>query len=258
MYSKLIHLVKELKENKQLIVKHFYIPESVENDIKNVIASLPYALDESIVQFYKEFGGFQLQWIHRENPRFEENHSVVNNNQKLEDTYHLEDYYVNDGSIFIQPIHRIFFTDGFDEMYRFASESDKARAIKMYTEMKEDFAGKSMSVLDFMRNTKTFDLFSKNLDMAFYIDGTSNPPVVLGQDHQACYTDSRITDFKTYIDFLCYSKGIVQARSNYYTKYKGHELPRLTIKNQEKAGVIDLSAYDKKNGNVKLPFKKKW
>lgn len=258
MYSKLTDLVKELKENKQIVVKHFHIPESSDNEIKNAIASLPYALDDSIIQFYKEFGGFQLQWIHIENPHFEGNHDIVNNNQELEDTYHLEDYFVNDGSIFIQPIHRVFFTDGFDEMYRFASESDKSSAIASYTEMKEDFAGKSMSVLDFMRNTKTFDLFSKDLDMAFYIDGTPNPPVILGQDHQACYTDSRITDFKTYIDFLCYSKGIIQTRVNYYTEYKGHEKPKFTIKNQEKAGVIDLSVYDKDNGCVKLPFDKKW
>ncbi|MEO8761952.1 MAG: hypothetical protein ABI388_10810 [Bacteroidia bacterium] len=258
MYSTLADIVKELQKNDQIVIKHFHIQQTSENDLKNVVDSLPYALDKSIIQFYKEFGGFQLQWIHKENPRFEGNHNIISNEKELEETYHLGEYYVNDGSIFIQSIERVFFTDNFDEMFKYSSESEKARAIESYTEMQTDFAGKSMSVLDFMRNTKTFDLFLKNLDMAFFVDGTSNLPVILGQDHSACYTDSRITDFKTYIDFLSYSKGLIQARVNYYTKYNGHKMRKLTIKNQEKAGVINFSVYDKENGCVKLPFEKKW
>ncbi|MNV00588.1 hypothetical protein D3C71_907580 [compost metagenome] len=63
-----------------------------------------------------------------------------------------------------------------------------------------------------------FDLFGHSKDVAFILNKTANPPMLLGSDNQACYTDSYIIYFKEYLDLLLKLKG-ARSRSKFLDSY---------------------------------------
>jgi hypothetical protein len=252
MHSRLLEIVAELQRSDKVAVTHFHVPEANAMEVKNVLVSLPHPLDDAITGFYRAVGGFQLEWIHKRNPAIEGNDGSTNGNRPLAHQHAMEDYFVHDGRIMIGSMAEVFFTDGFDAMYAGAPLERKQRAAAEMEILKTVFAGQEYTALDFMRRTKIFDLFSKVNDMAFFMDESANPPLVMGDDHQACYTDSRTTDFRAYVDMLCRTKGAIRPRVLWYQQPDGHQLPRLGLQDNARADRLDLDRYDVHEGFAPL------
>lgn len=247
MHKRLLEVAIELQRSAQVVVTHFHVPEADPAEVRRVLGALPHGLNEAITGFYGACGGFQLQWTHRRNPRFEEC-STVGDNSALPHDAELDGYRARDGCIMIGSMAEVFLTDQVEAMYAGAPPESRRQAQERLAEMSLQFAGKAYTHLDFMRRTKVLDLFRKENDMAFFLDGTPDPPLMLGMDHQACYTDSRLTGFACYLDFLCRTKGAIQARMEWYAHEDGHALPRLSTRDHQRVRGTDLAQYDPSTG----------
>jgi hypothetical protein len=91
-----------------------------------------------------------------------------------------------------------------------------------------DFAGVTYRERDFQRRLKPFDLFSAYSCMAFFLEeGVGNPKVLRLSSHYVEWDNSKITDFKSYIEMLLVTRGIVEARKEIYNEYRGDREPPL-------------------------------
>ncbi|MBD2767980.1 SMI1/KNR4 family protein [Hymenobacter sp. BT664] len=220
-------------------------PPASEDQLLAIEQALGFPLDEAIKDFYRQTNGLQLRWIMKANPKFDsEAHQFQDAPEDW--TYAAYDYWPDDGSVFLWPIDKVLYYDWKDFIY-----FDGMNNID-----KERFAGKTYGLLSFKEKIKPFDFFSKYENMSFFLDGTSNPPVIMGTDNQAVYTDSVVTNFTSYLEFLLYTKGIVLAREALYSKYNGHEKGVLQTDASYFEGLppIELVTYHSEEGTFELPF----
>jgi hypothetical protein len=207
------NMVQMLENDSQVIVKAFHrFPPATDSQIKQLGQKLGVDLHQSIKDFYKQTNGLQLLWSFRSNE-----HSTTPSGGTLDFYRQYEDYQPEDGAVMIFPLETAFFNESVAERY--------SQATPHGTPMK--FLGKGYSWAEFGSRIRPFDGFNKYYDMAFFLDGSGNPPVILGDDHQACYTDSRVTDFESYLEFLIANKGLVGRRKDFYGQYNGHQSPPL-------------------------------
>jgi hypothetical protein len=248
--DKLNQIVKNLEKD-GLIVAHFAILDPVNKDVEEVQKTLGCQLDESIIDFYHACNGVQLLWYHKDNTKIQKELDFLksNNNQPLDSQWCLSalgSSHSFDGAIMIAPIKEALLADWYDFIYFDFTINDKNQV---------NFAGKEYIEPDFSKRIKPFDIYSVYNDMAFFLDGTSNPAVLMGDDQMACYTDSLLTNFTTYLDFLCYSRGLVQARRNLFSKYMGHHSAPITLDSIAILPDIDFKNYDSDSG-ISIPFEK--
>lgn len=214
--SRFNKMVEELREHPKVVVLHYHIfPPATDEQIALVESKLGISLDDSIVSFYKQTNGLQLIWIFKSNEKFDEN--VHFSSHEPLDFYHqYEDYHTEDGTVMIQPIESAFLRDWKDVVY-FDDMNKKVSAD--HNEEVEFLLEKTYSIYDFHQKIQPFDCFSKYSDMAFFLDGTGNPPVLLGDDHHNVYTDSKVTDFESYMEFIIANKGLGARRTDFYHSY---------------------------------------
>lgn len=206
-------MVEGLKNHPKIQVTHFHtFPPATEEEILLAEKKVGTTLHDSITSFHRQSNGLQLIWIFKSNEQFDETEHYLHN-QPTDFHRQYNNYYPEDGAIMIQPIQSAFSYD-WKEMIYFDFMSDNE---------KEIFINKEYGLLEFSQKIQPFDCFSKFYDMAFFLDGTGNPPVIMGDDHQACYTDSRVTDFESYMEFVLANKGAIDRRSGFYSKYAGHK-----------------------------------
>ena len=219
--ERLNKVVEELKANSEILVAHYQVlPPNVEA-IENVENALGYKLDSSITDFYKECGGIQLLWLNKDNEDYDDLDLSFTSNEPL-DLWFIkgeEMRFYPDGSIFIPSIEDVFLTDWASN----GLHSDVNDFDEKITHNFEDF---KIQVLDW---------FSSHTDFAFLLNGTSNPPLVMGEDNQATYTDSHLIDFSLYLEFLIKSRGSIEMREDLFNKYN----------NEEIEGFVQLSDIEK-------------
>jgi len=219
-------------------------PPASEEQLLAIEQALGFPLDETIKNFYRQTNGLQLRWIMKANPSFDsEAHQFQA--APVDWMYAHFDYWPEDGSILLWPIDEVFSYDWKEFIYfDWMNDADT-----------ETFAGQTYGLLSFSKKIKPFDIFSKELDMAFFMDGTSNPPVIMGD---TCYTDSFITSFASYLEFLLYTKGIIEARDEFYSKYNGHKKGVLQTDASyfEELPPIELATYNLEERTFELPFTK--
>ncbi len=226
-------MVEALENDPNVQITHFHtFPPATSEQIKNVESKLGYPLHSSIKSFYQQTNGLQLLWIFKSNEQFDPK-IHFRNSKVLDFFHHYADYFPEEGSIMILPIEKAFLQDWNDQVYFDFMDNDE----------QQKFANQSYGLLDFHQRIKPFDCFNKYYDMAFLLDGSNNPPVILGDDHQACYTDSFCTTFESYLEFILANKGVISRRNDFYYKYEGHQeekkLSPLPYFTKEK--ILDLS-----------------
>ncbi len=228
-------MVEDLKNHPKIQVSRFHtFPPAGIDQIRKVEQQLGYELHDSIKEFYRQSNGLQLLWIFKHNEQFDkEAHNESTSPMDFDRQYY--DYHPEDGAIFIRPIEEAFLMDWQERIYfDFMKNSEN-----------EKFGNREYGLLDFHQRIKPFDCFNKYYDMAFFLDGTGNPPVILGDDHQACYTDSRITDFASYMEFILANKGLIQRRKDFYAEYAGHQKEKIKTPESyfDKEKILDIDRF---------------
>lgn len=221
--TKLNAIVEELKSNPTILVAHYQVlPPDIEA-ITRVEEKLGYKLDGSITDFYKECGGVQLLWLHENNDNFERLPSQLPLEGNLDQWYIKGENlsFFPEGSIWIPSIESVFTTDWTDLIFAEKDDFD--------SELTKDYDGFKIQVVDW---------FSSFNDMSFLINGTSNPPMVLGDDNGATYSESHVIDFKLYLELLLKSKGSMDIRVDFLNKNNNNELEGvITLKDIENLEV---------------------
>lgn len=241
-------MIDFLKAQEQLFVYHFWVNPPNEQKILETEKILGYELAPEIVDFYKECNGFQLVWVHKQNKHIKDTSKWKQEYKPLQQStifYNM----VTDGVINISSIEDAFLIDWYDHIY-FDFTIENAD--------EQEFLGKTYIEPDFSKRIKPFDLYSEFHDMAFFLDGSSNPPIVMGDDYQACYTDSLVTHFQVYLDFLLYSYGTLNARSDFFGKYHGFKNPPITSEMIKTLPPLDFNNYDIERNELNMPFEKKF
>lgn len=259
-------MVLALKKHPDLVLLNYHRGEpATPYQIEQLQENFP-MLSKDMIAFYEVCNGLQLRWIHKKNSQYEDDYHTEM--QAPEDFFYaLQNYQPEDGIIMILPIEQLN-TDWDGRIYFDHSDN-----------YKKDFIFHQYGGLYFDQHIKPFDAFSMYNDMALFTGfdsvnfsekftktqyetylSTYLCPIIMGDDHQACYTDSLITDFASYMEFLLYCKGIRQARAAFYSKYEGHtKTPLITPKAYfEAMPQVDLRHYDTVNNCIVLPFEKKF
>ena len=179
-------------------------PPASEADIEAVHAHLGATLDPAILNFYRQCDGLALMWVTTDNPDADSDNP--------DDDF--DDYQASDGAINIQAIKYTFVDAEWREDHRF-----------------ELMQGRE--VVEFDGPIQVFDAFHF-FNMAGFImisarGPTFNPPVGIGDDHGACWTDSRITDFESYMETVLATCGSIAARKRVLMQYAGNQQEPLRL-----------------------------
>ncbi len=198
--QRFIQMVEDLRQYPGISVTHFKtFPPITKKELSEIHQHLGYELDKNILDFFKETNGLQLLWsFEPAGKRDEEPDWKMATRHRLSDK----------GVIMIWPLKKIVQTDWAEQIYYDWMLSDNSMI----------FLNKKYNLYCFSEIIKPFDLFSNQNDMAFLLDGSPNPPVILGEDQQGCYNESAITDFKSYLEFLLANKGLVSKRKEWFSK----------------------------------------
>lgn len=206
-------LVVELERHAkvEILTYHSFPPVRVQ-DIEKIEKQLGFKIDQAIKQFYQETNGLQLRWILRSNEDFKENVHKFSE-AVLDWDYATVEYRPEDGCILFLPIEKVFDTD---------SEYIKPNVSEVV--LIEDA---SYTLTDFYKKIKPFDQFSHYCNMAFFINKKGQQQVLMGDEQHLCYTDSRLSNFESYLEFLLATKGVCQKRKQFYGHYQGYSLALL-------------------------------
>lgn len=195
--EKLNAVVDELKATPEIDVIHYAVLPPDVDAITAVETELGYQLDSSITDFYNECGGIQLLWLHRKNDAFDKIKSQIDGFKKPLDAFtYFGQNMPPDGVIMIPGIETTFLKHP-----EVSVSEDEFEEYEMLTDWENLVI-------------QPVDLFGHSKDVAFILNKTSNPPMLLGSDNQACYTDSYVIYFKEYLDLLLKLKG-ARSRSKF-------------------------------------------
>jgi hypothetical protein len=203
-------MVGDLRKSGGITITHFWMgPPVDEQDVQAVETKLGYALDAEIKAFFRQTNGLQLRWL-KAAPGAA---TVSTENPGL-----LTDDDPAEGLVNILPMRRLFIDEDYDD-----------RIYMDWMQGQEQvFSGVTYDLFEFMRSIRPFDNFNTYGSMALVL-GTqaANPPAVLGDSHNASFTNSRITDFASYLEAVLRDRGEVSARRTLFKGSDGHEQPPL-------------------------------
>lgn len=223
--EKLNAVVDQLKSTPEIEVVHYAVLPPYVDAITAVETELGYQLDNSITGFYKECGGVQLLWLNRKNQAFDKIKKQIEGFEKpLDEFTYFGQNMPPDGCIMIPGIQTVFLKDP---------------EVSVSEDEFEDYA-----MLTDWENLviQPFDMFGHSKDVAFILNQTANPPLLLGSDNQACYTDSYVIYFKEYLELLLKLKG-ARSRSKFLDIDSNDELEGIVtlsdIENMDAQRYID-------------------
>ena len=80
-----------------------------------------------------------------------------------------------------------------------------------------EVAGEKIPVLEFSKSLRIFDYFHFFNMAAFLVrPGRGDPGVLQGDDHGACFTDCRLTDFESYVETVLAHRGAIHSRKSVF------------------------------------------
>jgi hypothetical protein len=186
-------------ENIEIINFDFYAPNLEE--IAKIEAETCKPLDAGVRRFYEQCNGLFLYWLDKRNESI--------------DNLRSSDYpdYGVDGYIDIRGIYDIYHRDNLDSFG-----------------YGHDLIHRELSSEEVESTHHMFDYFSVYNDMMAYTGAefNGNPLLIMGDDHQACYTDARLIQIPAYLELVFHVCGAVEGRRRMLKKYNGHKLPILT------------------------------
>jgi hypothetical protein len=215
--TKLNAVVEDLKNDPNIYVAHYDVLPADFQAITAVEQKLGYKLDSSITDFYKECGGVHLLWINKENSRFDDIKKQIDSFEKPLDKFtYFGENIVPDGSIMILPIETAFL-----------------KPLEIEGLVDEDYFSDYEIFPDWeILKVQPFDMYGHSVDVAFILNNTANPPILLGSDYQACYIDSFVIYFKDYLELLLKVKG-ARSRRNFmegkFLEEDVHKIQNMTI-----------------------------
>jgi uncharacterized protein YjbI with pentapeptide repeats len=225
-------LAEELKAHPKVrLLAYHSFPAVDPTKVSKAEQLLGQPLDRKIKEFYRETNGLQLRWIFENNEDLDER--VHQWKTKAEHWNYAKDAFrAEDGVIFILPFEAVFI-DPIDHGLDILGGQEEI-----------EFMNDRQDLLAFYQKIRPFDAFSSYCNMAFYMDGTAKPPLLMGDEHCSNYTDSRLTDFESYLEFLLATKGLCRKRKSFYGQYQGHELAALLTDEAYWASSKDRTSLD--------------
>ncbi len=214
-------MVAELAAHPRTRVTHLWVGRPVTDaQVAAVEVRLGRPLEPALLAFFRRANGLQLRWIDTESPEYRPGRDDRTITRRQ--SYIAGDNDDANGVIDIAPLEEIFA----------GSEATKGQLwwddSEVYDE--QEFAGRSYPYLAFRKALRPFDRFSFYNSAGFFIaDGEEQLTVIIGDDHDACWTDSRRTDFRSYVEHALSERGTVQARRDWLGTYAGHRQPALRV-----------------------------
>jgi hypothetical protein len=91
-----------------------------------------------------------------------------------------------------------------------------------------EFAGETYKFDELRKRLKPFDVMNREFCMTFFLEkGNGNPKVLLLSEGYTNWTDSRFTDFASYMEMLLVTRGIAEAREKIFSESNGITKPPL-------------------------------
>ena len=218
-------MVAEIEAHPLLEVVDFQINSSTNDEVLAMVEErLEASLAEPIINFYKEVNGLRLYWRIKSGLAEEELDSI----QEEYDDYEIgvpdEEEDADSENPFAQinilPIEDCLINRNWDNIIIFDEITSNEDEL--------EFTGIKYKTRDFQRQLKPFDLYSSYSCMAFFMEkGNGNPKVLRLSSHYVEWNNSKITDFKSYLEMLLMTRGIVEARTEIYNDYRGDLKPPL-------------------------------
>lgn len=203
-------LAKDLEKNKLIEIVEFKAQPPIKStELKSVEKKIGAELAAGIRSFYEEANGLKFHWQIRPDVSPQEAKDL----RKKSTDYYVEiaEYIGNPFAIInLIPLDESIVTKKWKEL------------TLGLTEKTVEFAGEEYDAADFAKTLKPFDIMNRELCMAFVIKkGEGNPPVILLSEGYTDWTNSRITDFPSYMEMLLATRGIVEAREKIFSKANG-------------------------------------
>lgn len=201
-------MVEELKSHNRIqLVNYHRFPGLEDDEIADIETDAGFKLSEPIKAFYKQSNGLQLIWIDKEEEGYSPSEHTLSDNPK--DWEHSQyDYWPYTGMVMIRPLEEVTGNLPYSLEY-----SDN--------EYKSEYRGREYGNADLEEKIRVFDPFNKYYDTGWIIREDGNHDVILASDHQACWTDSFLIDFDTYLEMVLAQKGLVSARKDFMYVYNG-------------------------------------
>jgi hypothetical protein len=231
-------MIAELDANPRVQVTSAYVapPASASKIAKVEKAYGP--IDKAIKAFYQSCDGFALQWYDKSSRNFDaKKHKRKKGKPTSRDIS--GDYNFAAGSADFLPIEEAFVSASWREILYFDWMTNSS---------KEKFAKKAYGELDLAKSIRIVDNFSMfNLAGMITIVDKANPPISIGDDHGACWTDSLLTSFPDYLETVIATYASIEARRATLLAHNGHanKRPELGRAHWLKAGLTLDQVLDK-------------
>lgn len=209
-------LVATLRADPQIRVTHYHVrPPATEEMIRAVEDRVGHTLAPAIRTFYLQCNGLQVRWMAVEDPgyRADRDDRVVEGEVAFQDQIFDLDA---TGVLNVLPIADALCDASWREIAWFDWMTDDSF----------EFAGTTYPELAFHQRLRIFDWPTSTNPVALVLE-PGDPKVVMGDDHGASWTDSRVTDFGSYLETVLANRLSVTARREIYGVRRGHRQPPL-------------------------------
>ncbi|MGM0556342.1 MAG: DUF4234 domain-containing protein [Myxococcota bacterium] len=216
-------MVDEMREHPRVAITHYWVGEpATDADIQAVEEELGFEFDERIKSFYKQANGLQFRWMDKLDSTYvEERDSQTTTTRERHISGDNDDAM---GVIDILPLRETFVDTDYEDRIWFDWMNDS----------ETEFRGDEWNLLEFSKNIRPFDPYSFYNSTAFFLgDGEPGTTVIMGDDHDATFTDSRITDLASYLELVLAHRGRPQPRRDEFGEYAGHRKPRVVIEESD-------------------------
>jgi hypothetical protein len=209
-------MVEEVKSHPWLEVVEFTVnPPATADVFRQVEEKLGATLAAPLREFYGEANGLKLHWKIKGALSAAELEEVDASSPDYSIEFS-ENEDIPFAKIDLIPLEESLVTRRWEEL-------DEADDEEHY-----EFQGRSYTYREFGERLRPFDLFSTYYCMAFVTEeGRGDPPAMLLGDYYVVWSNSRLTDFNSYLEMLLATRGIVEARNTVYGEYRGDLKPAL-------------------------------
>lgn len=209
-------MVAELEASPQVHLVNAYAGMPMEEaEIEALERQWGGRLGPALRNLYRQADGLTLLWISEDNPNYNRyKHRRRFGRVSWSDFY--DDQGACDGALCLLPLRDVLLRSWYDH-HVFDWMNDETR---------ETFGGEDWGQLELAKALRIFDYFNFfNAAAMVMRPGEPEGPVVLGDDHCACWTDSRRVSFEAYMEGQLASYARVQTRRSVMITLFGHREP---------------------------------
>jgi hypothetical protein len=232
-------MVEGLRAHPEVIVTRYSIRPPAHSLLLRKAESFADApLPEALKRFYEKCDGLQLRWFHRRSENFDPEADYSSSDEPFDLQFPDEDELQATGCVNILPISAVFSSGGEWEGLIWRHTTSNLAKV--------EFGSKQYPRLDFLQSVRPLDQFDSyyNMALVFAAKEDSKIPIVMGRNHHSDYGSSKVVEFKTYIEFILKTKGLVAARPRYFSNALSNELEVFAPQELEDVPTLDLNGND--------------